>query len=122
VTISGCLSGTADGRLVLTAAPDATAALAGRAVAGDERETHSYILIGGDNLQQHIGKRVEVIGTDAGRSQQVEHDATRKTDAPNATGGDDKPAVKTTEEVEVQVRQLTVRDVRPVAGECKLTQ
>lgn len=122
VTIAGCLNGTPDGRFALTAAPDAIAATAGRAVAGDERETHSYILVGGDNLQQYIGRRVEVVGTQSGSSRQVEHDARTKAEVPNATGGDDKPTVKTTEEVEVQVRQLTVREVRPVAGDCKLTQ
>jgi len=122
VTISGCLNGNLDGRFALTAAPDAVAATAGRAVAGDERETHSYILIGGDNLQQHIGRRVEVSGTVSGSERQVEHDGKMKAEVPNATGGDEKPTVKTTEEVEVQVRQLTVREVRPVAGDCKLTQ
>lgn len=122
VTISGCLSGTPDGRFALTAMPDAAAAIAGRSVAGDERETHSYILVGGENLQQHIGRRVEVAGVVSDSARQVEHDARLKTEVPNATGGDDKPAVKTTEEVEVQVRQLTVREVRPVAGDCKLTQ
>ena len=122
VRIAGCLSGTADGRFALTAAPDGIAATAGRAVAGDERETHSYILIGGDNLQQHVGRRVEVVGTLSGGSRQVDHDAKTKAEVPNATGGDDKPTVKTTEEVEVQVRQLNVTEVRPVAGDCKLTQ
>lgn len=121
-TIAGCLSGTQDGRFVLTAAPDGIAATAGRSVAGDERETHSYILTGGDNLQQYIGRRVEVVGTQSGNSRQVEHDAKTKAEVPNATGGDDKPTVKTTEEVEVTVRQLNVREVRPVAGDCKLTQ
>jgi hypothetical protein len=116
------LSGTADGRFALTAAPGAMAATAGRAVAGDERETHSYILIGGDNLQQHIGKRVEVVGTVSDSERQVEHDARTKAEVPNATGSDDKPTVKTTEEVEVQVRELNVREVRPAAGDCKLTQ
>ena len=122
VRIAGCLSGSPDGRFALTAAPDGVAATAGRAVAGDERETHSYILIGGDNLQQHIGRRVEVVGTLSGSSRQVDHDAKTKAEVPNATGGDDKPTVKTTEEVEVQVRQLNVTEVRPVTGDCKLTQ
>lgn len=120
--ITGCLSGTSDGRFVLTAAPDAMAATAGRSVAGDERETHSYILTGGDNLQQYVGRRVEVVGNQSGNSRQVEHDAKTKAEVPNATGGDDKPTVKTTEEVEVTVRQLNVQQVRPVAGDCKLTQ
>jgi hypothetical protein len=122
VTITGCLNGTQDNRFALTSTSDAVGAIAGRAVAGDERETHSYILIGGDNLQQHIGRRVEVVGTLSGGSRQVEHDDKAKAEVPNATGGDDKPTVKTTEEVEVQVRQLNVSQVRPVEGDCKLTQ
>ena len=122
VTITGCLNGTPDNRFALTSTPDAVGAIAGRSVAGDERETHSYILIGGENLQQHIGRRVEVVGTLSGDSRQLEHDGKAKAEVPNATGGDDKPTVKTTEEVEVQVRQLNVREVRPVAGDCKLTQ
>lgn len=122
VTVAGCLSGTQDGRFALTAAPDATGAAAGRAVAGDERETHSYILTGGDNLQQHIGRRVEVVGTMAGDGRQIEHDARKQADVPNATGGSEQPSVTTTEEVEVQVRTLQVRDVRPIAGECTLTK
>ena len=121
-TIAGCLSGGADGRFVLTANPDPAAAIAGRSVAGDERETHSYVLVGGDNLQQHIGKRVEVVGTVSDRSRQVEHDGQVKAEVPNATGGSERPTVKTTEEVEVQVRQLNVREVRPAAGDCSLTQ
>jgi hypothetical protein len=52
----------------------------------------------------------------------VDHDAQVKAEVPNATGGDEKPTVKTTEEVEVQVRQLNVREVRPVAGDCTLTR
>lgn len=122
VTIAGCLNGSPDGRFALTAATDAAGAVAGRAVMGDERETHSYILTGGDNLQQYLGRRVEVVGTVMGGEREIEHDARKKTDVPNATGGDEKPAVKTTEEIEVEVRTLQVREVRPVAGDCKLTQ
>jgi hypothetical protein len=121
VTIAGCISGS-DGRYALTAAPDAAGAIAGRAVAGDERETHSYILAGNTDLQQHVGKRVEVVGTLSGGSKQVEHEAEKKNVEPNATGGDERPTVKTSEEVEVQVRQLNVRQVRSVPGDCSLTQ
>lgn len=121
VMIAGCLSG-ADGRFALTATPDPAGAIAGRSVAGDERETHSYILVGGNNLQQHLGRRVEVIGTISGGSRQVEHEAEKKNVEPNATGGDEKPTVRTSEDVEVQVRQLHVREVRSVAGDCQLTQ
>ena len=121
VTIAGCLSGT-DGRFALTAAPDAGVAIAGRAVAGNERETYSYVLVGGNNLQQHLGKRVEVTGTIIGEGKDIEHEAEKKTEQPDATGSGDRPTVKTQEEVEVEVRQLNVRDVRSVSGDCQLTQ
>jgi hypothetical protein len=121
VTIAGCLSG-ADGRFALTAAPDAGAAIAGRSVAGDERETYSYALIGGNNLQEHLGKRVEVTGTIVGGATDIEHEATKKSEQPDATGSGDRPTVKTQEDVEVEVRQLSVREVRPVSGTCQLTQ
>jgi hypothetical protein len=121
VTIAGCLSGS-EGRFALTAAPGPAVAIAGRAVAGDERETHSYVLVGGNNLQQHLGKRVEVVGTIEGGSRQVEHEAEKKQVEPDATGSGDQPTVKTEEEVEVQVQQLHVRDVRAVPGDCSLTQ
>ena len=121
VTITGCLSGS-EGRFALTATPDAAGAIAGRAVAGDERETHSYILVGSADMQQHVGKRVEAIGTLEGGSKQVEHEAEKKQVEPDATGAGDKPTVKTQEDVEVQVRQLNVRQLRSVAGDCSLTQ
>ena len=122
VTISGCLSGTQDGRFALTAAPDPTASVAARSVAGDERETRAYVLVGGDNLQAMAGKRVEVIGRVEGRGGDIEHDAKKETEQPNATGGSETPVVKTTEEVEVEYRQLHVQQVREVAGNCTLTQ
>ena len=117
VTIAGCLSGSG-GNFVLTAAPDAAAAAAARSVA-DERETYSYVLTGGENLQAHAGKRVEVVGTVEGRGHGIDHDTKKKTEQPG-TGGD-TPTVATKEEVEVEVRHLTVREVRPVSGTCTLT-
>lgn len=117
VTIAGCLSSSADGRFALTAAPDAAVATAARAMM-DERTTHSYVLIGGNNLQPLVGKRVEVTGTLVGKTQEVDHDATSKTQAPAAASGGDTPTVKTTEEVEVEVRQLNVATVREVAPTC----
>jgi hypothetical protein len=117
VTIAGCLSASQDGRFALTAAPGAAVATTARAM-DDERDTHSYVLIGGDNLQAHVGKRVEVIGTLSGRTQDMEQESTKKTEsAPAATGGD-TPTVKTQEEIDLQVRQLNVRQVRDLAPTC----
>ena len=118
VAISGCLTGQ-DGNFVLTAAPDAAGAVAARSV-GDERETRSYVLSGGTNLQEHLGKRVEVVGTIEGGAGRIDHDASKKTTAAAPAGGD-TVTVATKEEVEIEAKRLSVREVRPVAGTCQLT-
>ena len=121
MTVAGCLTSSQDGRFALTATPDATVAAAERAVS-DERTTHVYTLVGGTDLQSHVGRRVEVVGTVSGREQEVDHDAKKETEGTPAAGGDDKPVVTTKEEVEVEARQLHVQRVRPLEGNCTLTQ
>jgi hypothetical protein len=79
-------------------------------------------LIGGDNLQAHIGKRVEVIGTLQGHKQDVEHHDTKKTESESSVGGKETPTVKTQESVDLEVRQLNVREVRDVAPTCSVTR
>jgi hypothetical protein len=118
VTVSGCLSGGPDGRFVLTAAPDkgvTTAARPGMA----ERDTFSYVLVGGANLQQHVGKRVEVSGTLAGRRQEVETEA-KTGDRPTGTSGSQPPKVETKAEVDVEIRQLNVSAIRELDATCKI--
>jgi hypothetical protein len=116
VTIAGCLSAGADGRFALTAAPGAAVATAARAM-DNERDTHSYVLLGGDNLQAHLGKRVEVVGTLVGKTQDFEREATKKTESTPPAGGD-TPTVKTKEDIDLEVRQLNVREVRDVSPTC----
>jgi hypothetical protein len=115
-TIAGCLTSGPDGRFALTAAPDAAVATAARAM-DNERDTHTYVLVGGENLQAHLGKRVEVTGTVSGPTQDMEQEVKAKSTAPPAAGGD-TPTVKTTEDVDMTARQLTVREVRDVAPTC----
>jgi len=117
VTIAGCLTAGEDGRFALTAAPDAAVATAARAM-DNERDTHSYVLVGCDNLQAHLGKRVEVTGTISGKAQDMEQEVKAKSTAPPAAGSGDTPTVKTTEDVDMTVRQLNVREVRDVAPTC----
>ena len=118
MTVEGCLSGGPDGRMVLTAAPDATVTAAARIGSGNDRETHSYVLIGGDNLQSHIGKRVEVAGTLVGDNQDLEQTDKAKSESPAANANKDTPVVKTTEEIDVEIRQLNVATVRDLAPTC----
>jgi hypothetical protein len=116
VTVAGCLSASEDGRYALTAAPDAALATAARAM-DNEHDTHTYMLVGGENLQVHLGKRVEVTGTLSGR-QDYERESKTKTEAPPATSGGDTPTVKTKEDIDLEARQLKVREVREVAPTC----
>jgi hypothetical protein len=118
VTIAGCLSTDANGRYALTAAPDATGSAVARGFDSDP-DTKAYVLVGGDNLQAHLGKRVEVVGTVEGKSIDIEHEATKEQREPAASGGDrNQPSVKTKEEIDVEARQLNVRQVRDVPGNC----
>jgi hypothetical protein len=117
VTIAGCLTSSPDGRFALTAAPDAAVATAARAM-DNERDTHSYVLVGGDNLQSHLGKRVEVIGTISGKTQDMEQETSEKTESARVARGGGTPTVKTTEDVDLEVRQLNVREVRDLSPTC----
>ena len=117
VTVAGCLTSSEDGRFALTAAPDAAISTTARAM-DNERDTNSYVLVGGDNLQAHVGKRVEVTGTLTGKTQDMEQESSKKTSTAPADGGDDTPTVKTTEDIDVNVRQLNVREVRAVSPTC----
>ena len=123
VTVAGCLSSDANGRFALTAAPDAAGALAARAVDDNDRDTKTYLLIGGEDLQSHLGKKVEVTGKVSGKTLDMEHKAGAETQQPAASGGDhNQPSVKTQEEIDVEARQLTVRQVRDVAPTCTVSQ
>lgn len=123
VTIAGCLSSDSAGRYALTAAPDATGSIAARVVDDNDRDTKSYILVGGENLQAHLGKKVEVVGKVSGKTIDMEHKAGAETQQPPASGGDhNQPSVKTTEEVDLKARQLEVREIRDVAATCTVTQ
>src|SRR5436190_15061095 len=90
VTIAGCLTAGQDGRYALTAAPDAAVATAARAM-DNERDTNVYMLVGGDNLQAHLGKRVEVVGTLSGKKVDMEQGSTKKREAGPAAGSKDRP-------------------------------
>jgi hypothetical protein len=120
LTVRGCVTG-ADGRYALTVMPEAVGSVASRTAAGDERDTHTYTLVGGTDLQAHVGRQVEVTGTVAGRGREVEVDQKESSQQPAGTTGTGErvtPKVESTTEIEVQARQLTVRSVRPLDQPC----
>jgi hypothetical protein len=122
VKVEGCLNGSPDGRVVVTAAPDPLGSTVARAGVDRDRDTNSYVLVGGESLQSHIGKRVEVTGTLIGKKQEVEQEAKQETQSAPASAGSDKtPTVKTSETVDIEVRQLQVAGVRDLAPTCQIT-
>lgn len=121
VTVNGCLSAGPNGTFVLTASAGAEVAVAARAGSGT-RETYSYQLVGGQNLQEHLGRRVEVTGKlNEDVDDEVEMETNRESSTAAKSGGQDVTAkVETKEEVDIEVRQLQVGTVRQVAGTCDI--
>lgn len=123
ITVNGCLSAGPDGSFVLTASAGTEVAVAAR-VGSTTRETFSYVLVGGQNLQEHLGRRVEVAGRlNDDVDEQVELEADRESATPAKGTDEDLTAkVETKEEVDIEVRQLRVGTVRQVAGTCAIGQ
>jgi hypothetical protein len=122
VTIAGCLSTDSQGHFALTAAPDAAAAALAARSTEIQRDTHIYMLNGGNDLQSHLGKRVEVTGSVEGKKIEYENTDKAKTEQQPATGGDhNDPVIKTKEAVDLESRQLMVQSVRDVEGSCTIT-
>jgi hypothetical protein len=59
-----------------------------------------------------------VIGTLSGQKQDLAQQDSQKTTSASAVGGRETPTVKTKEEVDLEVRQLNVREVRDIAPTC----
>ena len=120
VEVTGCL--TADpqtNRFVLTAHSNSLSALTNRAAAG-EAESYHYQLVGGSDLQAMVGKEVKVTGDMLGKGKDVDVKRTEKSVEAPATGARDaQPAVKTTEEIEMQVEQLHVDAISATGNSCQ---
>jgi hypothetical protein len=95
VTVSGCLARNVDGGYKLT----------------DSEGRMLYALVGGENLDKHVGHRIEVKGkaTD-GRDGKV------KIESETKTSGEEKVKEKT--ELEGDVHALGVKSVKMIASAC----
>lgn len=122
VEVTGCLANDPhSNRFVLTAHSNQLSALANRAAAG-EAETFHYVLVGGNDLQSMLGKEVRVEGDVVGKGQDVDLKRTEAAGDTDKRAGDPTPAVKTTEEIAMQVAQLTVGSVTATGGTCPAAQ
>ncbi len=95
VTVSGCLARNLDGGYKLT----------------DPQGRMVYALVGGDDLDKHVGHRVEIKGkaTDG-------HDGKVKIETETKTSGDQKTKEKT--ELTGDVHALGVKSVKMIASSC----
>jgi len=119
-TVVGCLTAGPNGSFVLTADAGAVGSAAARAASGT-RETYTYQLVGGDNLQQHLGRRVEVTGTlNEDVEDDVELESKEQSATPGKSQGQDVTAkVETKAEAEIQVRELHIQKVQQMADTCE---
>jgi hypothetical protein len=87
-----------------------------------EATTETFQLIGSDDeLRQHVGKQVRVIGEAEASRVAVVQESTPPpaTDAkPQGTTGGADPKVSTQSETRVETRKLTVSSVQPTGASC----
>jgi hypothetical protein len=124
VTITGCLTGAADGGAFAVTA-DRNALTSGAIYSGSgEVPTYTYELVGNaGDLSSHLGRQVQVKGrVDEARNDEVDVETKAKAEGAPVQSGNDKvtPAVETNEEMEIKVRRLHVSSVTPTGGTCSL--
>lgn len=107
-TLTGCLrAGEAGNTFVLTASATND---------GSVPATYQLEGSGGADLNDHVGKRVEVTGTIAEQQHVATTEAAKPADE-KATGTTGTPTVQTG--TQLALRTLQVKEVRPVAGDCE---
>jgi hypothetical protein len=123
IEVTGCLTGNRDtNQFVLTANATTLSSLTNRAGAG-EAETFHYQLVGGNDLQAFVGKEVVVKGAVEGKGKDVNIEAKDKsTPAPATTADAPTPAVKSSEQIEMQVERLNVASITPTGAACQIGQ
>jgi hypothetical protein len=122
IEVTGCVTSNPESnQFVLTANANALSRATGRAAAG-EAETYSYQLVSGTNLQDYVGREVTVKGIIEGHGKDVDFQEKEKTVLPETKSGDKDvtPAIKTKEEIELQVEQLRVDSINPTGSPCQI--
>lgn len=118
--VTGCLTANAEtSQFVLTANQTALTSLTNRAGAG-EAESFHYQLLGGNDLQQYVGKEVIVKGSVEGKGDDVNIESKEKTEAPKSRGDEVTPAIESKHEIEMQVERLNVASVTPTGSACQI--
>jgi hypothetical protein len=116
ITVVGCLqTGAQAGQFVLVTTADPLARGVAVATSGAMPNV-TYQLSGGSNLAAHVGHRVEIAGTTSGKAQKSVTSASsvRETEVPNRPD----PKVETKEKAAIEVRDLTVQNLKMVSTDC----
>jgi len=124
VEVTGCLTSNAESnQFVLTANANALTSMTSRAAAG-EAETFHYQLVGGTDLQSHVGREVIIKGSVQGDGRDVDIEADHKVETPGSKRRDEDatPAVESAEQIEMQVERLHVASVTPTGSACQIGQ
>jgi hypothetical protein len=123
IEVTGCLTANREtNQFVVTANKTALTSLTNRTGAG-EAESFHYQLIGGHDLQQHIGREVVVKGSIEGRGDDVNIESKdRVTREPKSRGEEATPAIESKHEIEMQVERLNVASITPTGSRCQLGQ
>jgi hypothetical protein len=121
VEVTGCLASNPNtNAFVLTANQTALTQLTNRAAAG-EAESFHYQLVGGSDLQQHVGREVVVKGSIEGDGKDVNLKTTEtRSGEPSSRNEQVTPAVESTQEIEMQVERLNVTSVTPTGAACQI--
>ena len=117
ISVSGCLtSGAEQKNFVLTAASAPLTSTAAR-VAGTT-PTFTYELVGGENLDRHLGRQVTVHGRLADEKDDAEFTRRREEPVDEQTPRGQTPTVASKEEVNIEVRRLYVESVDSNGDTC----
>ena len=122
IEVTGCMTANPQtNQFVLTANQNALTSLTNRAGAG-EAESFHYQLVGGNDLQQYVGKEVVVKGAKMGKGADVNIESKDKPAAiePDPRNKDVTPAVESTQEIEMQIERLNVASVTPTGSACRI--
>jgi hypothetical protein len=118
ISVQGCLTaGPEQKKFVLTAASTPMTTTTAR-VAGQTQPTFTYELVGGQNLDQHVGQQVSIRGRLDDEKDDAEFEQQRESAVDQPTPRGDTPTVRSTEQIEVEVRRIFVEAVEGTGQAC----
>jgi hypothetical protein len=118
VTVNGCLTASPGGKsFVLTADQNDLATTTMRS-AGTNTETFTYALIGGENLQTQVGRKVSITGHLEKAKDRVDADTKDVSQQPRTDKPGGTAKVESKQDIDIRIRQLRVESVKATGQPC----